>query len=191
MRNAGTRFTLFGLTAVCGLLGGCAWDNSPPPYRSVITYDPSRAQTYVSTVPETNAPSTDDWKTNQMVGVGYGTTGPTGAAIPAQPNGGAVSTPSGTSYGTAAGTAPPAPAAPGAIIGSPSTTGLSPSPGTTPTSGPINTSSGVTSPQPSAGLNSSSVTSPQNSPFSTQPPTNTSSSLFYTNRFSPLTNSFS
>jgi hypothetical protein len=194
MRNATIRLTLIEFVA-SGLLAGCAWDNSAPPYHSVISYDPSRAQSYVSTVPSTNTPSTSDWKTNQVVGGGYGTTGPTTTAIPAQPIGGAVSTPSGVSSGTAAGTgAPAAPAARGTIIGSPQATGISPSPSATPTSSPINTSAGVTIPQPGAGLNPFSISSPQNSSLGTQPgmnATNTGSSLLYTNRFPLLTNSFS
>src|SRR5437899_2857717 len=117
MSNAKARFTLLGLMGISTLLAGCAWDNSAPPYHSVISYDPSPAQSYVSAVPDTNTPSTSDWKTNQVVGGGYGTTGPTTTATPAQPIGGAVSTPSGTSSGTATGTA--VPAAPGTVIGSP------------------------------------------------------------------------
>jgi hypothetical protein len=171
--------TLFAL-AVSVLLAGCAWDNSPPPYHTVIKYDPSRAQTYVSAVPPTNAPSTHDWKTNQVVGVGYGTSAPDAAAPNSGTTGGAVSTPSGVSYGAAAGTASP---------NTPSVTPLAnPTPtGTSPSLVPA--PSGISAPQPASGLNRSS-TSPSLRPQPGIGPTNTGSSLLFTNRLTPLTNSF-
>lgn len=89
-----------------GLLAGCAWDNSPPPYHTVIRYDPSRSQTFLSNNPPTNAPSTRDWKTNQVVGVGYGSTGASAPAATGAAAGGigAASSPSGISTGSGAGT---------------------------------------------------------------------------------------
>src|ERR1051325_424570 len=77
---------------------GCAKDTTLPPFHTSIQYDPSRSHTYLSDVPPTNAPSTRDWKTNQAVGVGYGTTG-AGAAIPNATGtaAGAASSPSGAS----------------------------------------------------------------------------------------------
>src|SRR5690242_134189 len=101
MGDARLKLPLVGFLAT--LLAGCAWDNSPPPYHTVIRYDPSRAQTFVSNVPATNAPSTQDWKTNQVTGVGYGSTGvttvPNSSATTGAAMGGAASTPSGVSYG--------------------------------------------------------------------------------------------
>jgi len=76
MSNVKTKFSLFGFMAAIGFLAGCAWDNSPPPYHTVIRYDPSRAHPYISNVAPDNAPSTRDWKTNHITGVGYGSTGP-------------------------------------------------------------------------------------------------------------------
>ena len=195
MGDSKTKLILVGFVAVCALLAGCAWDNSPPPYHSVIHYDPSRAQTYVSNIPSTNAPSTRDWKTNQIVGVGYGTTGPNPAVTTGQAVGGAVSTPSGVSYGTGAGTPTTASGTPGTIINPSATAPIGTSPSAAPTTGPINTSSSVTAPQLGTGLTTtpyqpSSTLSP---PLGTQPGTgvtNTGSSLILTNRFSPLTNSF-
>src|SRR5262245_51965974 len=109
MSLSNTKLAFLGLALFCGFLGGCAWDNSPPPYRSVITFDPSRAHTFLSDVPPANAPSTRDWKTNQIVGVGYGSSGPNTPVASGQAVGGAASTPSGVSSGGAAGTATTAP----------------------------------------------------------------------------------
>ncbi len=91
-----------------GLLAGCAWDNSPPPYHTVIRYDPGQSQTLLSDNPPTNTPSTKDWKTNQVVGVGYGSTGAsTPTATGASAGGlGAASSPSGISTGSGAGATP-------------------------------------------------------------------------------------
>jgi hypothetical protein len=192
MGDAKTKLALVGFAVACGFLAGCAWDDSSPPYHTVIHYDPSRAQTYVSNIPSTNTPSTTDWKTNEDVGVGYGTTGPNAAAAPGAATGGAASTPSGVSYGTGSGTPTTASGTPGTII-NPSTTapiGTSPSAAST-----INTGPSVTGPQLGAGLNTtpyqpSSTPSPS---LGTQPGigvTNTGSSGIPTNRFAPLTNSF-
>src|SRR5436190_11655825 len=124
MSSAKIRLTLIGLVA-SGLLAGCAWDNSPPPYHSVISYDPSRAQSYVSNLPTTNTPSTSDWKTDEDVGI-YGYSGSYTAPTPPQAVGGAASSPSGISSGTATGTFSPASGTAGAIIGSPPSSGTSP-----------------------------------------------------------------
>lgn len=156
--------TLTGLLVLGGFMAGCASDNSPPPFHTAIHYDPSQSHTYVSAVPPTNAPSTRDWKTNQVVGLDYGTSGnataPTaapGAAV------GAASTPSGTSSGAAAGTsggagvstAPvSASGAPGAIIGTPTSTVIGPAPSTITPGSTINTGTGQTAPSVGTGLNS-------------------------------------
>jgi hypothetical protein len=198
MDDSKTKLTLVGVVVACGFLAGCAWDNSPPPYHSVIHYDPSRAQTYVANVAPTNAPSTRDWKTNQIVGVGYGTTGPNSTAAPApgEATGGAASTPSGVSYGAGAGTPTPASGTPGTIINPSATAPIGTSPTAAPTTGPINTSPSVTGPQLGTGLNTtpyqpSSTPSPSRG---SQPSgigvTNTGSSFILTNRLGPLTNSF-
>src|SRR5690349_12995261 len=102
-----TKLALVGFIASFGFLAGCAWDNSPPPYHSVITFDPSQSKTFLSDVPPSNAPSMRDWKTNQVVGVGYGSSGQNAPATSGQAVGGAASTPSGVSYGGAAGTTSP------------------------------------------------------------------------------------
>src|SRR5258705_357013 len=179
---------LVGFLLASGWLAGCAWDNSLPPYHTVIHYDPSRAQTYVSNIPSTNAPSARDWQTNQDVGVGYGTT--TGQAA-----GGAASTPSGVSYGAGVGTTTTGAGAPGTIGNAPATGAIGTSPGAAPTTGTINTSPSVTAPQLGTGLNTTpyqpgSIQSPS---LGTQPGigvTNTGSSVILTNRLTPLTNSF-
>jgi hypothetical protein len=193
MGDTTTKLTLFGLVVACGLLAGCSSDNSPPPFHTVIHYDPSRAQTYVADIPSTNAPSTRDWKTNQDVGVGYGTTGPNATAGGAM--GGAASTPSGVSYGAGAGTTTTGSGAPGAIGNPPSTGAIGTSPVAAPTTGPINTSAGVTGPQLGTGLNTSpyqpsSIQSPSLGTQSGIGVTNTGSSVILTNRLTPLTNSF-
>jgi hypothetical protein len=164
--------TLTGLLVLGGFMAGCASDNSPPPFHTAITYDPSQSHTYVSAVPPTNAPSTRDWKTNQIVGLDYGTSGnataPNAAPGAAGAGVGAASTPSGTSSGSAAGvtgggagvsTAPalaPAPAsgAPGAIIGTPTSTVIGPAPSTITPGSTINTGTGQTAPSVGTGLNS-------------------------------------
>jgi outer membrane lipoprotein SlyB len=161
MENANMNLMFVGLFVVSGLWAGCAWDNSPPPYHSVISYDPSRAHNYVSVVPVKNAPSIRDWKADEDVGIdygskGYGAAGPSAAPTAGQAAGGAVSTPSGASSGGAAGT-------------------------TTQT----------TSAPPSNGLNStlSRPTSTQYPTFSTSSPTNTSSGVIFTNRYAAPSNS--
>src|SRR6266487_2942913 len=80
MSNVKTQLSILGFAVACSLMAGCAWDNSPPPYHTVIRYDPSRAQPSVSNVSQGNAPSTRDWKTNQVSGVGYGSTDPNAPA---------------------------------------------------------------------------------------------------------------
>jgi len=162
--------SVVGVLVISTLVAGCAWDNSPPPYHSVISYDPSRAQTYVSTAETANSPSTSDWKTNQVVGTGYGaTTGAspstTGGAV-----GGAVSSPSGVSYGGAAGTGSPAPAAPGTTVGSPSTT-----------------SPAINPPQPATGFNPT-LSSPGITLQSPTGFTNTTSGVLFTNHYTAPTN---
>jgi hypothetical protein len=151
-------------------VGGCASDTTLPPFHTSVKYDPSHSHTYLSEVPPTNAPSTRDWKTNQLVGVRYGTSQAEGAA----PNGtgtaaGAASSPSGTSSGSAGGVttgagvsaAPgvgptPGSGTPGTIVGNPPGTGIV---GGAPTLAPapsraVNPSAGVISPSISTGLSS-------------------------------------
>ena len=184
MVNANMNLMFVGLCVVSGLWTGCAWDNSPPPYHSVISYDPSRAHTYVSAVPAKNAPSIRDWKTDEDVGIDYGSKG-YGAAGPSasQAVGGAASTPSGASSGGAAGTTSPASAVPGSIIGNP------PGIGTSPSTQPMATPAQITT-TPATGLNStlSSPTYPTLSTPSPTGPTNTSSGVTFTNRFTAPTN---
>jgi hypothetical protein len=188
MVNANTNLMFVGLFVVSGLWAGCAWDNSPPPYHSVISFDPSRAHTYVSVVPAKNAPSIRDWKADENVGIdygseGYGAAGPSAAPTASQAVGGAISTPSGASSGGAAGTTSPGSGTPGTIIG----TSPSAQPITTPS--PITTSPSI-SPPPSPGVNST-LSSPTYPTFSTPSPTgltNTSSGVFFTNRFTAPTN---
>jgi hypothetical protein len=202
MGNTKGIFLGFGLA--CGLLAGCAWDNSPPTYHTVIHYDPSRAHTYVSAVSATNAPSMSDWKTNQAVGVGYGSPGPSTPTTSGQAVGGAASTPSGVSYGEAAGTtttnptATPSSGTPGTLIGNPANTGTignyrTPAPTATP--GPITTSPAISPTQPTTELNSAtpfSVSpSPQTPGFGMPGITNSGSGVLFTNRFNAPTNSFS
>jgi hypothetical protein len=133
------------LVVLAGLLAGCAWDNSPPPYHSVINYNPNRSQTLLSSNPTTNTPSTKDWKTNQVVGVGYGSTGSSAPAANGVGAGavGAASSPSGISTGAGAGTA-----APGTGIGT--APAISPTPAATPSAASF-----------SGGLNSGSAVRPQ------------------------------
>jgi hypothetical protein len=195
MGDSKTKLALGGFVVACGFLAGCAWDNSAPPYHTVIRYDPSRAQTYVSNIPSTNAPSTSDWKTNEDVGVGYGTAGPNAAATTGQAAAGAASTPSGVSYGAGAGTTTTGSGAPGTIGNTPATGAIGTSPSAAPTTGTINTSPGVTGPQLGTGLNTAPYqpSSIQSLSLGTQPGigvTNTGSSLILTNRLTPLTNSF-
>jgi hypothetical protein len=196
MSNAKTGFIL-GLIVVSGLLAGCAWDNSPPPYHSVISYDPSRAQTFVATTP--NTPSTSDWKTNQISGVGYGSAASYHAPPAAQAVGGAVSTPSGITSGGATGTSPTS-GTPGAIIGSPPSSSIIGVPNSPTLPGPITTSPSISTPQqatiigPSSTL-STPTTPPQYPGLSTPTPTgfgptNTGSGVLFTNTFRAPTNSF-
>jgi hypothetical protein len=195
---------LAGALAAGALLAGCAWDNSPPPFHSVLKYDPSRAQTFLSNVPPTNAPSTQDWKTNQVAGLGYGSSA--SSAPPANTAGpaavGAASSPSGVSTGAATGTAPagigvgaaPGTGAPGTIIGSPTGTII----GTTPSAGPIGPSlnpSAQTGPSVGTGLapvtplgTGSLTPSPAPSTFTGSTFTNTASSPIFTNTLPPQTN---
>lgn len=200
MGNVKTQLSYFGFALACGLLAGCASNNSLPPFHTVIHYDPSQAKTYVSAVPSANAPSMSDWKTNQIVGVNYGSPGPSTPTTSGQAVGGAASTPAGVSYGGAAGTTTttsptptPGSGAPGTVIGNPPSTGII---GTYPTlapTGPITTSPAATTP-PSTGLNSPlSVPSstPQFPALSTPTPTgptNTSPGVIFTNRFIAPTN---
>lgn len=194
-----TKITSLGFVVFCGFLAGCAWDNSPPPYHTVIHYDPSRAQTYVSAVPPANAPSLSDWKTNQVVGVGYGSPGPSTPTTSGQAVGGAASTPSGVSSGGAAGTTTtgptptPSSGTPGTVIGNPNTGIIGTYPTPAPT-GPSSTSPAITAPPPSTGLNSplsTPGTSPQFPALSAPTPTgptNTSPGVIFTNRFIAPTN---
>lgn len=182
MENANMNLMFVGLFVVSGLWAGCAWDNSPPPYHSVISYDPSQAHTYVSVAPVKNAPSIRDWKTDEDVGIdygskGYGTAaGPSAAPTASQAVGGAVSTPSGASSGGAAGTTSPASAVPGSIIG--------PYPGTP----PITTTPAPITTTPATGPNST-LSTPATSPFTAPTaPTNTGSGVIFTNRFTTPTN---
>jgi len=198
MSNAKTQRSFFGFALACGLLAGCAWDNSPPPYHTVIHYDPSRAKTYVSAVPAANAPSMSDWKTNQVVGVGYGSPGPTTPTTSGQAVGGATSTPAGVSYGGAAGTTTTSPTptpgsgTPGTVIGNPPNSAIS---GTYPTpapTGPSTTSPAISPPQPAPGINPLSASpTPQPPGISSRGITNSGSSVLFTNRFTAPTNSFS
>jgi hypothetical protein len=201
MSSLTTKLALVGFIASFGFLAGCAWDNSPPPYRSVITFDPSRAHTFLSDVPPANAPSTRDWKTNQIVGVGYGSTGPNTPATSGQAAGGAASTPSGVSYGGAGGTTTgpttsPGSGTPGTIVGNPPGTGIGtyPTPAPTATPGPLRTSPAISPPPPATGLNSTTPFSSPSSPspgFSSPGITNSGSGALFTNRFTAPTNSFS
>jgi len=200
MSNVKTQLSLFGFALACGLLAGCAWDNSPPPFHTVIRYDPSQAKTYVSAVPPANAPSTSDWKTDKIVGVGYGSSGPSTPTTSGQAIGGAASTPAGVSYGGAAGTTTPSPTPtpgsgiPGTVIGNPPNTGII---GTYPTlapTGPITTSPATSPTQPATGLNSplsAPSPTPQFPALSTPTPTgptNTIPGVIFTNRFTAATN---
>jgi hypothetical protein len=181
MGNANMNLMFVGLFVVSGLWAGCAWDNSPPPYHSVISYDPSRAQHYVSVEPVKNAPSIRDWKADEDVGIdyggkGYGAAGPSAAPTAGQAAGGAVSTPSGVSSGGAAGTTTPPSGTPGTLIGSPPNTGVS---GASPGPAPITTSPALSAPL-SPGV--TSTPSPTG-------PTNTSSGVIFTNRYAAPSNS--
>jgi hypothetical protein len=164
---------------LAGFLAGCAWDNSPPPYHSVINYDPSRSQTFLSTNPPTNAPSTRDWKTNQVAGVGYGTVGSAApAANTAAGEVGAASSPSGISTGAGSGTAAtgaavgatPGTAAPGAIIGNPPGTGII---GTSPSAGPASSLNQTPGTSPSVGTGLRPVTPLGTGTLPSSPPLNT------------------
>jgi hypothetical protein len=200
MSSAKTKHSVLASILLSGFLVGCAWDNSPPPYHTVIRYDPNQAHPYLSNVPPTNAPSTRDWKTNTVAGVGYGSTAPD-AAPPSAPAavGGAVSSPSGMSSGAGSGTSSPGPSAPGTIIGNPPGTGIigtSPNAPTVP--GPINTSPAITAPQAPTGLNSTtpfrpttSLLYPGNNTQTGIGPTNTTSGVLFTNRYIAPTNPLS
>jgi hypothetical protein len=199
MSNVKTRFSFFAFALACSFLASCAWDNSPPPYHTVIHYDPSRAQPFASNIAPANAPSTRDWKTNQVVGVGYGSAGPVTPTTSGQAVGGAASTPSGVSSGGASGTAIPAPASstPGTIIGNPPGTGIiGTSPIPTPTATPGPTTSPAISPLSPTGPTSTTGTGPNlTTPFSVSPQsptfTNTGSGALFTNSYTAPTNSFS
>jgi hypothetical protein len=140
-----------------------------------------------------------DWKTNDVAGVGYGSTGPNVAPPAPTTAGGAVSTPSGMSSGAGSGTSSAAPSAPGTIIGNPpgaGSIGTYPNAPTAP--GPINTSPAITAPQPAAGGNSTTPFRPSTSLLypgnATQTGigfTNTSSGVLFTNRYTAPTNPLS
>lgn len=138
-----------------GWLAGCAWDNSPPPYHSVINYDPNRSQTFLSSNPPTNAPSTRDWKTNRVAGVGYGSTGSSApAANGVAPGVGAASSPSGVSTGAGVGTATT-----GTGVGATPAIGPAPGAAAMPSAGPtgsgLNSGTGI---RPQVGTGSGPVT---------------------------------
>lgn len=192
---------LAGVLATGALLAGCAWDNSPPPFHTVIRYDPSRAQTFLASVPPTNAPSTRDWKTNQVVGVDYGNSA--SSAPPANTGGaegvGAASSPSGISTGGGAGTAttatgigtgpgtsaPAGTAAPGSIISSPPGTGII---GTTPSAAPASTSSNPSArSSPSVGTGPAPVTRLGTGTLPNNPGVNTFGGIGVTNTGSSVT----
>jgi hypothetical protein len=178
-------------------LASCAWDNSPPPFNTVIKYDPIRAHTFVSNNPPTNAPSTRDWKTNQVAGVGYGSSSASPANSSAAEAAGAASSPSGISTGSGAGTAgaggvtagsgaAAGVATPGSIIGT--------SPNAGPTSSSLNSSAGTS---PSIGTGLRPVTPLGTGTLPTTPPlntfggtgiTNTGSGRIFTNTLTGPTN---
>lgn len=131
-------FTGFALASALLAVAGCARDTTLPPFHTSIKYDHSRSDTSLSDVPPTDAPSTRDWKTNQVVGVGYGTSGPkTGVSNATGTAAGAASSPSGTNSGAASGVSSggagvssstavgstPGSGTPGTIMGNPPGTG--------------------------------------------------------------------
>jgi len=203
MSSTKTNISVLTCLVVSGVLAGCASDKAPPAYHTVISYDPTRAQTFLANVPPTNAPSTRDWKTNDVVGVGYGSTGPNVGPPAPTAVGGAVSTPSGMSSGAGSGTSSAAPSAPGTIIGNPpgaGSIGTYPNAPTAP--GPINTSPAITPPQTPNGINSginsttpfrpsTSLLYPGNATQTGLGFTNASSGVLFTNRYTAPTNPLS
>jgi len=93
----------FAVMVLLVVVASCARDHALQPFRTQISFDRSRSHPFISDVPPSNAPSTRDWKTNQDVGAGYGTTSSTAAPQNVASPSGAASTPSGTSSGTATG----------------------------------------------------------------------------------------
>jgi hypothetical protein len=199
------------LVMVSGLVGGCARDHASQPFHSDIRYDRSQSHTYLSEVPPANAPSTRDWKTNQAVGVGYGTTGDATTPNAAQGTAiGAASTPSGTSSGAGAGvtsggagviTAPavgptPGSGTPGTIIGNPPSTGPVGTSSATPPGSTINNGAGINAPSPGTGPNSTPFrTGTLTTPGSLTTPgpnrigvTNTGPGVLFTNTVTGQTN---
>jgi hypothetical protein len=198
MSSAKTNLCFLGSIAVSAFLAGCASDNSLPPFHTVIRYDPTQAQTYVANVPPTNAPSMRDWKTNNVVGVGYGSTGPNVGPPAPTAVGGAVSTPSGMSSGAGSGTSSAAPSAPGTIGNPPAAGSIGTYPNAPTAPGPINTSPAITPPQTPNGLNSTTPFRPSTSLLypgnATQTGlgfTNTGSGVLFTNRYTAPTNALS